>query len=1618
MREELPDCLPEQWTTGTIKLFQNLINDLKKNISLLVLMLFLFSFNAFGQPPKIDLDQLRNGGNSGPPPGTSTSWVNGNLGSANSHYREGYSVPYRARLNNIPTTTTITVVFAFDIKHSGRNALDYLTYYRRNQPHTGWTPEHLEEAVNPLDGAQGSYVTPPTYAPIPCPTINASYIPATPSPQPSTSCNTLPPVTDPGGLPAGRQHDMTIWNGTIDSIRYVVEGDLNASQSEARIKVSFRATSSDVVLAWGGHIGSRIDWGYDADGVPRSAGGISGSPYHMRIISWGLNGSGAQDGSLPNLGNTDRSLSADAVARPPECADLDFTTNATNPLCPGTVNTYGVVINPLACTQPAYQWVIPAATNTSNAFIVGLATGQNIQVNSGTQCGSFKVQVTIICTEGTVVCDTTINVVDLVPPTLSITGHNPNAGCNPTSIPFGSASATDNCTGTVSITSTAGSITTSGCNRSQTMTWNAVDACNNSSSTSRTVSWIVDTEGPSIVVTGHNPNAGCNPTSIPFGTAQATDNCGSATLTSTAGSITTSGCNRSQTMTWNAVDACNNSSSTSRTVSWIVDTEAPAIVVTGHNPNAGCNPTSIPFGTAQATDNCGSATLTSTAGSITTSGCNRSQTMTWNAVDACNNSSSTSRTVSWIVDTEGPSIVVTGHNPNAGCNPTSIPFGTAQATDNCGSATLTSTAGSITTSGCNRSQTMTWNAVDACNNSSSTSRTVSWVVDTEGPSIVVTGHNPNAGCNPTSIPFGTAQATDNCGSATLTSTAGSITTSGCNRSQTMTWNAVDACNNSSSTSRTVSWIVDTEGPSIVVTGHNPNAGCNPTSIPFGTAQATDNCGSATLTSTAGSITTSGCNRSQTMTWNAVDACNNSSSTSRTVSWVVDTEGPSIVVTGHNPNAGCNPTSIPFGTAQATDNCGSATLTSTAGSITTSGCNRSQTMTWNAVDACNNSSSTSRTVSWVEDVTPPVITIAGYNANAGCNPTSLAFGTASATDNCGAATVTSSTGSVTSSGCNRSQTRFWTATDACNNSSSTSRTVSWVEDVTPPVIAIAGYNANAGCNPTSLPFGTASATDNCGAATVTSSTGSVTSSGCNRSQTRFWTATDACNNSSSTSRTVSWVEDVTPPVITIAGHNPNAGCNPTSLAFGTASATDNCGAATVTSSTGSVTSSGCNRSQTRFWTATDACNNSSSTSRTVSWVEDRTPPTFTNPPASVDLECYQSVPTVPTVTATDNCGSATVVYNGETDVPANCSTGFQRIITRSWTATDACGNTATHTQTIRVKCCVPVCTLTQGGYGQYGGTICLPNGTTVLQHSLMATALDAEPGDSVVFGRQSNNRYWVVTLGDVNQGANSNILKMLPGGGGSSVLGLDTYPGAPKYTNTPTWPVAPLAGNGKIRNILLAQTITFYFNTKIAGSGLGSIILNGDSAIISQRECGTNNPIPGTRDTVALISQAVASYMATHGYTANAAGLLQLANDALGGVNISPLSLGDVTNALDRINNVFDNCVLFEGYVAYVAGRSSNPNARVVSPNDLNVIAFPNPYEDQNFALRINAPVSGEATIQFFTIDGQQITQMKRTIVANKDEVVNFKVPGVQKSKIAYVVTIGKYNSKGIVLSPN
>jgi len=97
--------------------------------------------------------------------------------------------------------------------------------------------------------------------------------------------------------------------------------------------------------------------------------------------------------------------------------------------------------------------------------------------------------------------------------------------------------------------------------------------------------------------------------------------------------------------------------------------------------------------------------------------------------------------------------------------------------------------------------------------------------------------------------------------------------------------------------------------------------------------------------------------------------------------------------------------------------------------------------------------------------------------------------------------------------------------------------------------------------------------------------------------------------------------------------------------------------------------------TRTWTVTDACGNSSSAQQVIT-LEDMTPPTFDFLPADQTLDCSDGY-SLEMATASDACSGVTVTYADSESFPCDGS----RVIDRTFTATDGCGNTSTHVQTI-------------------------------------------------------------------------------------------------------------------------------------------------------------------------------------------------------------------------------------------------------------------------------------------------------------------------------------------------
>src|SRR5439155_1002762 len=101
--------------------------------------------------------------------------------------------------------------------------------------------------------------------------------------------------------------------------------------------------------------------------------------------------------------------------------------------------------------------------------------------------------------------------------------------------------------------------------------------------------------------------------------------------------------------------------------------------------------------------------------------------------------------------------------------------------------------------------------------------------------------------------------------------------------------------------------------------------------------------------------------------------------------------------------------------------------------------------------------------------------------------------------------------------------------------------------------------------------------------------------------------------------------------------------------------------------------------TRTWTATDACGNASTASQTIT-VVDHTPPVFATLPEPSTIDC-SAAPSFATPSVSDACDANPRLSFADVNTPGACAGRYS--VTRTWTATDACGNASTASQTIAV-----------------------------------------------------------------------------------------------------------------------------------------------------------------------------------------------------------------------------------------------------------------------------------------------------------------------------------------------
>jgi hypothetical protein len=223
---------------------------------------------------------------------TPAEWITGNLGRSKALYFEGQTVPYRSVVSGLMAGETYMVRIEWDTTESGRHALDYLTSFDRTESSAdpcatalcSGGSQGLGIAIDPLVTGEGvTQIGGQTFD-----LWGGNFI-------------------APGSVVSNTGNLCGSSSCTIDAnpSAYSHSGDFTGS-STASVEVYFTATDTTAVLAWGGHIASRLDWGAGS-----SAADLPGSPYHMRLIDFRCS-----DVSNCSTGQMDLSLSSNAIVFP------------------------------------------------------------------------------------------------------------------------------------------------------------------------------------------------------------------------------------------------------------------------------------------------------------------------------------------------------------------------------------------------------------------------------------------------------------------------------------------------------------------------------------------------------------------------------------------------------------------------------------------------------------------------------------------------------------------------------------------------------------------------------------------------------------------------------------------------------------------------------------------------------------------------------------------------------------------------------------------------------------------------------------------------------------------------------------------------------------------------------------------------------------------------------------------------------------------------------------------------------------------------------------------------------------------------------------------------------
>jgi gliding motility-associated-like protein len=862
-----------------------------------------------------------------------------------------------------------------------------------------------------------------------------------------------------------------------------------------------------------------------------------------------------------------------------------------------------------------------------------------------------------------------ITVTDTIAPVLSNVPTDITVDC--ISIPSAPiVTVTDDCTSMVIIDYSE--VVSVGCPYTITRTWSATDSCNNTVTGNQIIT-VEDITAPVLSNVPSDVTVDCGLVPV-VPEVTATDNCASI-MTIDYYEVVSVGCPYTITRTWSATDSCNNTVTENQVIT-VEDNIAPVLVNVPIDVTVDCG--SVPVvPEVTAIDDCSSAMIVDYNEVISTD-CPYLITRTWSVTDFCNNLA----TITQIITVEDYNLPILSGVPSditIECNEI-LGEALVTAEDDC-SGILPVTFTEVLGTGCPNTITRSWTAIDDCDNEVIETQIIT-LIDTVNPVFANVPSDITVECN--AIPD-TAEVTvnDNCTSVVDISFSEIIKT-GCPYTITRKWVAIDDCQNIDSIIQVI-YVDDNTFPILTGVPNDKTVDCESIpNIPIVTS--TDLCSGDLPVLFEEEIGT-GCPYTITRIWSAIDPCNNMIVDQQTIT-VEDNTYPFLVNVPSDVTVNCG--AIPDTViVVANDNC-TTNIEILFTEDISNGCPFIITRTWTANDSCGNSISKSQIITVNDNELPTLVGVPNnitVNCEAIPDPAVV-----SAIDGCWD-NLTPVLNEVVSSGCPYTITRTWIASDSCGNYVSETQVVT-VKDEEGPVFETPPADITLDCDDSIPPAAELTATDNCSGEEIDGEYiiedidfSEVISDGCPFKITRTWTAYDECDNESTVTQVIT-IEDTTLPTLFNLPNDLTLNCGEipdTQMVV----ATDNCDpnlemvfdevySDTICDNTFKIT---------RTWTFTDDCENEIFFTQNIQ-IQDITAPVFASVPVDMMIPC-DSVPELITPTATDNCSDVLVVFE-EIETPGDCVD--LRLLTRTWTATDVCGNESSVSQNIFFNKCSSEATL--------------------------------------------------------------------------------------------------------------------------------------------------------------------------------------------------------------------------------------------------------------------------------------------------------------------------------------